>query len=281
MGKIVDSLKAVTNPWGLADNNFDTDGASGNSLLYDSPTVVAIHDHEPEQLDGDWGDANRASREKFHHPDDPGNLMRTPDNAYGWNSRDDYVGEGTASYFLQTDSAEIIVTRAETKHVLGIDRIDPNKAKVRLSALAYWVWSLGGLRKVYWVHDNQAPRMYNFTSWIGRFVEVRCHLKWCTRKKHKPKWWERFYFCGYMLAGKLSKKEDNNAYTLRWNMYRVAKLEGGWFVRKACKSWRKTMAKHWSHPGKLFGDHFQNDRFVREGVFPYDHPIIKALENSD
>lgn len=187
---------------------------------------------------------------------EPGLLMRTPDNAGGYQSIDDTVSAITADYFLGGNFAEKFLWYGKTKPALSVDQTDSNKEKVKSSRSIFKLLSLFG--PVTWVYNNVNPQTFSTSSWMGRFPQLIAHAQFAANKPVSL--WRQIWWAGTVLQGSFSKQQDSKA--LAWQLVLVAQdksilcdLVGRFY------SW---MLRH-HYPegiGQVLGDYYGN----------HDHP---------
>ena len=96
------------------------------------------------------------------HFDEPGILMRTPNNTFGQTGHDDTYAYG---YISQRVGAEYLIDRW-------------------LLRGSKWTW--WGFIPFKWVFNNVKPKKFSWIAWMGRYPWLICHMKLATRKDPDP-----------------------------------------------------------------------------------------------
>lgn len=250
---IIEDYKRYTDKFGLVQPRRDS--TSGNGARYTAEYILAL-DLESRL------DAEKERLTKVYNSlmAEPGLLMRTPDNGFGYQSIDDTIGALTASYFLRTNYAQDYLDYGKEKPATSIDLTDTDKEAT--NKVVWWLLSRGK-GSVSSVYNNVHPERFHVSSWLGRFPQLLAHANFAARKT--PTIWQQTVWIVSVLMSSFSKGQD--AKVLAWHLIQVAK-DQSFVCALVGKFWGWMLKKHYPQGiGEVLERYFNNP----------DHPAAKWL----
>ena len=211
-------------------------GTSGNGTLYTAEYIIALIDNckeiPPEEHD-------RLVKLYQSCEKQPGLMSRNPESP-DQEAIDDYIGCGTASYYLQDGLAQRILDYGRKNKVFGI---------------------------IPYHYNNVNPGVWNPKAFIGRQQQIIAHLRFAAGEI--PNLFQKIWWCVALILSAHAPKENQDAYSLAWQLIRVGENKS-LLCDLVIKYWRKKQASKGINIASILGSYFNN----------FDHPLVKWLKDS-
>lgn len=231
---------------------------SGNGTRYTGEKVMALAHHNA--LDDEERTRLAAAYKACER--EPGLLMRSPVNDFGYQSVDDTVAALYVSSVLGTGYAKDFLKYGREKGATSVDDKNQSGKKLLYSKIFFYLfrWVFGVSRFPY-VYNNINPETFSTSSWLGRQQQLICHAQFAAGEN--PPGWRKLWWCLTVLWSMRARKEDWDAHVL--TLYLVKEAKGkSWLCDQVRKLWIRNHRRRFP-------------RGAAEHVWP-NHPSGKWLE---
>ncbi len=182
---------------------------SGNGLRYTAEAVMAYEAHrdilEPIALKEEYQTLVDAARSCAR---EPGLYGRTPNNSWGQNSNDDYVGLAVISYYIDETVVQDILTYG---------------------------------RKTWGFYNNIHPGKKTGRSFLWRFIVLFATLRWAAGQK--PNIVQRALWA----LGVFFSDDSQDGFVLAWMSCHIAAKEGGRLEKRIARMQSERLARAYTH----------------------------------
>lgn len=190
--------------------------------------------------------------------DTPGLLMRTPDNAFGYQSIDDTIARITVDYILMKERtpmwggfvlrsfAERFLEYGRTQTPERADLTDDNYKVIERNVILYAILSRVWPSALFYTYNNLHPRHFALQSWIGRQQAIIAHAQWVAGEK--VPFWRRLIWCVSILNVTFKKHTHQDEWVLGFHLV-VVGGKRGWLNKCVAARFRSALKKRWPNGG--------------------------------
>lgn len=266
---LIDDFKPYRNAWDIVDDNKVKRGSGNMAQMNADYTLLlvlrgALTLVERKRLIGNVESLIAT----------PGLLMRTPDNAYGYESFDNTIAVLSQSHWLGMTFAHDFLKYGRGGAV-RVDTSDINKTKVFWAHFVFGLFKFFGATPVKWVYNNIKPGEFALSSFIGRSQDIICLAQFIAMHQRTvivgddiPPPWRRAWLIGTILLNAFFKMSDKDSTDKNWHIARTldecAPKFSFPYVRAATEIWHKKFKKAW--PGGI-------GQLRREHIEDKQHPM--------
>lgn len=195
---------------------------------------------------------------------EPGLLWRTPDKQGGQEGPDNTYAMFYLDSVLQTGFSKRWLKYGKEQGANHLNTDSWHEKYPKLAKTLYYTMSLGGLRDVKYVYNNEHPRAFNTSAWIGRQIAPIAVAKAVSGEWVNP-FYQIAWIVGCVMSARNATSQDGKF--LMWFQKEAMKGKG-WFTDLAIKYWEYKFEKQWLKGlGDVLKKYWQSN----------GHPSIKHL----